>query len=173
METSTVCCIISVCSCFIMISKFYIFSAVNGGRLGVVMVRRGATLPMSCYIVREITTRSVELWFNVSTEFSLCTSRNLWYLRVGTTKALVCGFGERPYCRLELKYSRYNRNKGNAQHCRIGVQRLRFPIPMSLLSFPFHVLHVTGKYMYSVYVLHERHAIWRAFLVGACTTLGA
>jgi hypothetical protein len=30
-------------------------------------------------------------------EFPLCNSSNLWYLRLGTTKALICGFGERLY----------------------------------------------------------------------------
>ena len=68
------------------------------------MVLRVATLPMSHYIVRGITTRSVpqsyvgylrllqqlvSLRCYVSTEFHFCSSSNLWQLRVGTTKA-VC-----------------------------------------------------------------------------------
>jgi len=44
-----------------MILKFYILSAVLHSRRGkgVVMVWRVATVPMSCYIVRTLTTRSV------------------------------------------------------------------------------------------------------------------
>jgi hypothetical protein len=54
-------CVMSVCSCVVIIFKFYIFIAVTCSRRrrGVVMVWRVATLPMSCYIVRKITTRSV------------------------------------------------------------------------------------------------------------------
>jgi len=57
----TVYCLMNVCSCFVRFLKLYIFSAVTPGRWrwGVVMVWRVATLPMSCYIVREITTMSV------------------------------------------------------------------------------------------------------------------
>ena len=59
---SRVYCLINVCSCFVMVLKLYIFSAFRyTRRWGVVMVWRVATLPMSCYIVREITTRSVPL----------------------------------------------------------------------------------------------------------------
>jgi hypothetical protein len=78
------------------------------------MVWRVATLPMSCYIVRKITTRSVPLsyagylrtpqplvalWFNVSTEIPICTSSNLMYLRDGSMKVARYGFGERRYVR--------------------------------------------------------------------------
>ena len=58
---STVYCLMSVCSCFVMVLKIYIFSAVTHSRRrsGVVMVWRVATLPMSCYIVRKITTKGV------------------------------------------------------------------------------------------------------------------
>ena len=44
-----------------MVLKFYIFSAVTHSRSwrGVVMVWQVATLPMPCYIVLKITTRSV------------------------------------------------------------------------------------------------------------------
>ena len=59
MENSTVYCVMSVCSCFVMILKFCIFCVITHCRIwrGVVMVWRVATLPMSCYIVRKITTR--------------------------------------------------------------------------------------------------------------------
>ena len=51
----------NVCGCVVMVLKLYIFSAVthSSTRRGVVMARRVATLPMSCFIVREITTMSV------------------------------------------------------------------------------------------------------------------
>jgi len=54
-------CLMNVCSCFVMVLKICIFSACTHSRRrwGVVMEWRVATLPMSCYIVREITTRSV------------------------------------------------------------------------------------------------------------------
>ena len=69
------------------------------------MVWQVATLPMSYYIVREITTRSmpqsyagyrsssrqlVALISYVSVVFPFCSSSNLWQLRVGTTKAVCC-----------------------------------------------------------------------------------
>ena len=59
MKNSTVYCVMSVCSCFVMILKFSIFSIITHSRRkrDVVMVWRVATLPMSCYIVRKITTR--------------------------------------------------------------------------------------------------------------------
>jgi hypothetical protein len=59
MQNSTVYCLINVCSCFVMILKFCIFSIITHSRIwrGVVMVWRVATLPMLCYIVRKITTR--------------------------------------------------------------------------------------------------------------------
>jgi hypothetical protein len=61
MKNSTVYCLMCVCSCFVMISKFYIFSAVmhSKRRRDVVTAWRVATLPMSCNIVRISTTRSV------------------------------------------------------------------------------------------------------------------
>jgi len=91
---STVYCLMNVCSCFVMVLKLYIFSAVTHStwRWGVVMVWRMATLPMSCYRVSKITTRSVPqsctgylstsqslvaLWCYVSTEFPFCSSSNL------------------------------------------------------------------------------------------------
>jgi len=89
----TVYCLINICSCFVMVLKLYIFSAVTHCRWGVVMVWRVATLPMSHYIVGEITTRSVPqiyagylrpsqslvaLWCYVSPEFPFCFSSNLW-----------------------------------------------------------------------------------------------
>jgi len=57
----TVYCLMNVCSCFVIVLKLFIFSAVTFGwwRWGVVTVWWVATLPMSCYIVREITTMSV------------------------------------------------------------------------------------------------------------------
>ena len=93
----------SVCSCLVKVLKVYIFSTVmhSSGRRGVIMVWRVATLPMSCCIVREITTRSVPqsnagylktpqplvaLWFYVSTEIPICTGSNLRYSRDGITK---------------------------------------------------------------------------------------
>jgi len=96
---STVFCLMNVCSCFLMDLKLYIFSAVthSWSRWCVVLVWRVATLPMSCYIVRDITNRImpqiyagylrtsqslVALWGNVSTEFPFCSCSNLWYLRV-------------------------------------------------------------------------------------------
>ena len=59
MKNSTVYCVMSVCSYFVMILKFSIFSIITHSRRkrDVVMVWRVATLPMSCYIVRKITTR--------------------------------------------------------------------------------------------------------------------
>jgi hypothetical protein len=97
-KNSTVYCLKIVCSCFVMILKFYIFSAVKhiSGRWGVVMVWWVATWPMSCFIVHKITARRVPLsyagylrtlqplvalWCYVSTEFPHCTSSNLWFLR--------------------------------------------------------------------------------------------
>jgi hypothetical protein len=61
MKCRTVYCLINTCSCFVLILKFHIFSTVthNGRWKGVVIVWRVATLPMSCYIVRNINTRSV------------------------------------------------------------------------------------------------------------------
>jgi len=52
---------INVCSSSVMILKFYVFSAVmHSSRWeGVFIVLGVATLTMSCYVVREITTRSV------------------------------------------------------------------------------------------------------------------
>ena len=92
---STVYCLMSVCSGFVMIVKFYIFSTVmHSRRRDVVLVWRVATLPMSCYIVRKITTKSVPqcypgyltrrqplvaLRLNVSTEFPFCTNSHLWH----------------------------------------------------------------------------------------------
>ena len=60
---STVYCVMSVCSCFVMIVKLYMSSAVKHSSTWrcVVMVCRVATLPMLCYIVRRITTKSVPL----------------------------------------------------------------------------------------------------------------
>jgi len=60
---STVYCLMNVYSCFVMVLKFYIFSAVTHSRrrCGVVMEWWVATLPMSYYIVREITTKGVPL----------------------------------------------------------------------------------------------------------------
>ena len=56
----TVYCLMNVCSCFVMVLKSYIFSAVtHRWRWGLVMVWRVATLPMSSHIVRKVTTRSV------------------------------------------------------------------------------------------------------------------
>jgi hypothetical protein len=54
-------CLMSVCICLVMVWKFCICSAVmcSGRRRGVVMVWQVATLPMPCYLVRKITTRSV------------------------------------------------------------------------------------------------------------------
>jgi len=83
---STVYCLMNICSCFVMGLKLYIFSAVTHSRRwwGVLMAWWVATLPMSCYIVRDITTRSVPqsyadylrmsqsllaLWFYVFMEF--------------------------------------------------------------------------------------------------------
>jgi len=59
MQNSMVYCVINVGSCFVTILKFCIFSIIIHSRIwrGEVMVRRVATLPMSCYIVRKITTR--------------------------------------------------------------------------------------------------------------------
>ena len=91
---STVYFLMNVCGCFVMVFKLYVFSAVTHTRRrwGMVMAWRLATLPMSCYIVRKITTRSVPksctcylsssqslvaLWFYVSREFRFCCS-NLW-----------------------------------------------------------------------------------------------
>ena len=58
---STVYCLINVWSCFLMILKLHIFSAVTHNRSwwGLVMAWQVATLMMSCYIVWKITTRSV------------------------------------------------------------------------------------------------------------------
>jgi len=58
---STVYCLMNLCSCFVMVLKLYIFSAVTHSRMwrGVVMVWRVATLPMSCYIVPDVTTMIV------------------------------------------------------------------------------------------------------------------
>jgi len=56
---SKVYCLMNVCSCFVIILKLYIFSGVTHSmRWGVVVVWRVATLPMSCYIVADIITRS-------------------------------------------------------------------------------------------------------------------
>ena len=114
---STVYCLMSVCSCFVMVLKFYIFRTVMHSRRGVVMVWQVATLPMR-YIVRRNTTRSdplshtdylkrtqpyIALWFFVSTEIPIHTSSKLWYLGVGTTKSvqcmkvLICDLWERHY----------------------------------------------------------------------------
>ena len=104
---STVYCLMSVCSCFVMVLKFYIFSTVTHcrRRRGVLMVWRVAILPMSCYIVRKITTKGVSqsyagylttsqslvaLWSYVSTEFRFFSSSNLCDLRIGTME-VSCG----------------------------------------------------------------------------------
>jgi hypothetical protein len=60
-NSSTVYCVMSVCSCVVMVLKLYIFSIVThcSTRRGVVMLWRMATLPTSCYVVRKITTVSV------------------------------------------------------------------------------------------------------------------
>ena len=59
MKNNTVYCLMNVCSCFVMVLKFHIFSITHSRRRrGVVMVRRLAILLM-CYIVRKITTRGV------------------------------------------------------------------------------------------------------------------
>jgi len=58
---STVYCLMSVCRCFVMVLKFYIFRTLMHSRRGVVMVWQVATLPMSCYLVRRITIMSVPL----------------------------------------------------------------------------------------------------------------
>jgi len=50
----TVYCLMNVCSCFVMVLKFYIFSAVTHSRRGVIVARRVATLPMSYYIAQTI-----------------------------------------------------------------------------------------------------------------------
>ena len=59
--SSKVYCLMNVCSCFVMVLKLYIFGAVTHSRWwwGMVIVWRVTTLPMSCYIVRKITTNSV------------------------------------------------------------------------------------------------------------------
>ena len=92
---STVYCLMNVRSCFVMVLKLYIYSSVthNSRRWGVVMAWWVATLPMSCYIVREITTTSVPqsnagylstsqsivaLWCYVCTEFRFRSSSNPW-----------------------------------------------------------------------------------------------
>jgi hypothetical protein len=49
----------NVRSCVVMVLKVCIFSTVMCSRRSVVIVWRVATLPMSCYIVRKITTGSV------------------------------------------------------------------------------------------------------------------
>jgi len=58
---STVYCVMNVWSCFVMVLKLHIFSAVTQSRRRwvVVMAWRVATLPMLCYIVQKMTTRSV------------------------------------------------------------------------------------------------------------------
>jgi hypothetical protein len=60
-NSSTVYCVMSVCSCVVMVWKLCIFSIVThcSTRRGVVMVWRVATLPTSCFVVRKITTVSV------------------------------------------------------------------------------------------------------------------
>ena len=60
-RNGTVYCLMNICSCFVMVLKLNILSVVTHWwwRWGVVMVWRMATLPMSHYMVREITTRSV------------------------------------------------------------------------------------------------------------------
>jgi len=90
-----------------MVLKFYTFSAImHSSRIGLLMVRQVATLPMSCYIVREMTTLSVPqrytgslrtsqplvaLYFDGSTDILIYTSSGLWYLPLGTTKlVLIC-----------------------------------------------------------------------------------
>jgi len=92
------------------------------------MVWRVATLPMSCYRVSKITTRSVPQsctgylstsqslvaqCYSVSTEFPFCSSSNLWILRVGTTKVAMNGCERCRYVWMEFEYSRHKRNKGN------------------------------------------------------------
>ena len=103
MKNSTVYCLINVrvCSCFATILKFCIFSIITHSRKkrDVVMVWRVATLPMSCYMVRRITTRRMPqsdacclrtsqplmaLYFQGSTEYYAAV-----FLRM---KALICGF---------------------------------------------------------------------------------
>jgi len=56
---STVFCLMNLFSCFLMDLKLFIFSAVTHSRWrwGVVLVWLVATLPLLCYIVRDITTR--------------------------------------------------------------------------------------------------------------------
>ena len=90
----TVYCLMNVCSCFLMVLRFYDFSAITHSRRrwGVVIVWQVVTLPMSCYTVQKITTRSMPqinavylstsqslaaLWCYVSREFRFCCS-NLW-----------------------------------------------------------------------------------------------
>jgi len=92
-RNGTVYCLMNICSCFVMVLKLYIFSAVTQCWRGVVMVWRVATLPMSHYIVREITTRSLPqsyagylrpsqsleaLLYYFSLELPFCFSSNLW-----------------------------------------------------------------------------------------------
>jgi hypothetical protein len=92
-------CVMSVCSCVVMVWKVCIFSAVMCSRMiGVVLVWRVATLPISCYIVRKITTRSVPQSYAgyLTTLQPLVHGVSfLWYLRPGTTKAWI---------RVERKY---------------------------------------------------------------------
>jgi len=43
----------NICSCFVIVLKLCIYSAVTHSKWGVVMVWRVATLPMSHYIVQK------------------------------------------------------------------------------------------------------------------------
>ena len=60
MKNSKVHCLISVCSCFVIILKFYFFFSIVTNKVGeVAMVWWEAALPISCYIVRKTTTRAM------------------------------------------------------------------------------------------------------------------
>ena len=77
MRNCKVYCLKSVCSCFVIILKFYIFSILsNSGGISVGMIWQEAALPMSCYIVRKTTTRSMPQ----SNDGYLRTSKSLWAL---------------------------------------------------------------------------------------------
>jgi hypothetical protein len=178
MKNITVCCLINVYSCFVTVLKMYIFSAVmHGRRRGIVMLWRVFTLPMSCYIVRKITTMSVPqsyagylrtsqplvaLLCYVSTEIAICSSSDLRYLRVGTTKYVLfmknlnSGFGERRYVGwrssrfVSSKYSRHNSSKGNVFSC--GKLQKGVTFSCSRLTLEVWCIALDNKYvcMYKV-----------------------
>ena len=99
---------------------------------------RVATLPMSHYIVREITTRSVPrryasylrssrqlvvLGCYVSTEFAFCPISNLWQLRDGTTVAVCCGCEK---CCYVCWSSSIAGITGAKEMCSVSVSRSKF-----------------------------------------------